>query len=238
MGDGGSEDGEALEEMTEAMKSEWTDQAVSHFSAVLAHPENGAAHLNLALWLQSESRWEAAAESFGRALALNPRLGAAQIGLGACLLKLNLVEKALAVFERSGPAALFGKAVALQLLGRFDESASAYESWFASQPDSDSCREALANLIAMSAERDDLEHMREYSQKLLDIAPRSTVALQGLATVALERRDNHAAARYCDRILELAPDCLEGWHNLRVALDRILSAFIASKPAASIPGVR
>jgi len=224
--------------MTEALKSEWTDQAISHFSAVVEHPRNAAAHLNLAIWLQSEGRWQAAAESFGRALALNPRLEGAQIGLGACLLKLNLVAQALEVFERSGPAALFGKAVALQLLGRVDEAATAYESWFAEQPDATHSAEALANLIALSAERDDLEHMREYSQKLLDIAPQSTVALQGLATVALERRDNHAAARYCDRILELAPDCLEGWHNLRVALDRILSAFIASKPAVSIPGVR
>jgi tetratricopeptide (TPR) repeat protein len=221
--------------MTEAMKSEWTEEALRHFSAVIAHPENAAAHLNLAIWLKGEERWQPAAEAFGRALSFNPQLEAAQIGLGACLLKMDRVETALQVFERSGGPALFGKAVALQLLERFDEAASAYESWLELQPNSE---EALANLIAISAETHDLEHMREYSQKLLSIAPRSPVALQGLATVALEQRDNHAAARYCDRILELAPDCLEGWHNLRVALDRILSAFIASKPVASIPGVR
>ena len=54
----------------------------------------------------------------------------------------------------------------------------------------------------------------------------------GLATVALEREDHHAAARYCDRIVELLPDCLEGWHNLRVSLERILTAFSAPKPVA------
>ena len=101
-----------------------------------------------------------------------------------------------------GPAS-FGKAVALQLLGRFDEAAGAYEVSLESEPNSP---ETLANLIAMSAERRDLEHMREYSQKLLSIAPQSAVALQGLATVALERRDNHQAAKYCDRIVEVAPD--------------------------------
>jgi tetratricopeptide (TPR) repeat protein len=123
--------------------------------------------------------------------------------------------------------------VSLQLLHRFDEAESAYETLLESQPNSE---ETLANLIAMSVETGDLDHIRGYSQKLLSLAPRSTSALQGLAMVALESRDNHAAARYCDRIVQLAPDCLEAWHNLRIALDGILSAFPPSKPAPSIPG--
>jgi tetratricopeptide (TPR) repeat protein len=223
---------------TQSQNTQWIDEAVNHFSAVIADPENAAAHLNLAIWLQHAERWDAAAKAFGRALWLEPQREAARIGLGACLLKLNRIEDALKVFNHGDDApgpALFGRAVALQLLGRFDEAESAYEILLESQPNSE---ETLANLIAMSAETRDLENMREYSQKLLGIAPRSAVALQGLATVALERRDNHAAARYCDRIVELAPDCLEGWHNLRIALDRILSAFTVAKPAASIPGVR
>jgi len=224
--------------MTDATKTEWMDGALSHFSAVIANPENAGAHLNLAIWLEREERWDAAAEAFQRALSFDSRLGAARIGLGACLLKLDRVEEALDIFasgdDAAGPA-LFGKAVALQLLHRFDEAESAYEILLEAQPNSE---ETLANLIAMSAETRNLEHMREYSQKLLALSPQSTVALEGLATVALERRDHHAAARYCDRIVQLAPDCLEGWHNLRIALDRILSAFTQSKPAASMPGVK
>ena len=231
MGDGGSKDGAPMSNA----KAGWTDAAVAHISAVAAHPQNAGAHLNLGIWLSNEQRWEPAVESFQRALACDPQLEQARIGLGACLLKLNRAGEALAVFDRAGGRALFGKAVALQLLGRSDEAAAAYDTLLKSEPDSE---EALANLIAMSADTRDLEHMREYSQRLANIAPESQAALQGLATVALERRDNHAAAKYCDRILELAPDCLEGWHNLRIALDRILSAFIASKPAASIPGVK
>jgi tetratricopeptide (TPR) repeat protein len=236
MGNGGSENGAEIT-MTEATNTEWMDAALSHFSAVMAAPENAATHLNLAIWLQRAERWDAAAQEFQRTLWLEPR-EAARVGLGACLLKLNRVEDALEVFDHGDDApgpVLFGKAVALQLLRRFDEAESVYEILLESQPDS---QETLANLIAMSAETRDLENVREYSQKLLSIAPQSAVALQGLATVALERRDNHAAAKYCDRIVELAPDCLEGWHNLRIALDRILSAFTASKPPASIPEVR
>ncbi len=224
--------------MEDVTKAPWMDEAVSQFSAVMANPENASAHLNLAIWLQHQERWDAAAREYGRALWLDLRMEAARIGLGACLLKMNRIEAALEIFtqadDSTGPA-LFGKAVALQLLGRFDEAASVYETLLESQPNSP---ETLGNLIAMSAEMRDLEHLREYSQKLLSIAPHSAVALQGLATVALERRDNHQAAKYCDRIVELAPDCLEGWHNLRIALDRILSAFTASKPLASTTGVR
>jgi protein O-GlcNAc transferase len=221
--------------MTDEQNTEWMNAVLSHFSAVIANPENAAAHINLAIWLQRAERWDAAAEAFQRALWLEPQREIARIGMGACLLKLNRIEDALEVFNQADDApgpALFGKAVALQLLGRFDQAESAYEILLESEPNSE---ETLANLIAMSAETRDLENMREYSQKLLSIAPQSAVALQGLATVALERRDNHAAAKYCDRIVELAPDCLEGWHNLRIALDRILSAFTASKPAASMP---
>jgi tetratricopeptide (TPR) repeat protein len=216
--------------------TEVMDQALSHFSAVVAHPDSPAAHLNLAIWLASEERWDAAGKSYQQALLLDRQLDAARIGLGACLLKLNRPNDALDVFSQAdGTAAWFGKAVALQLLDRFGEAETAYEMVLNEDPNS---QEALANLVAMTAEAGNLERMREYSQKLLALAPQSPSALQGLVTVALERRDYHAAARYCDRLLELTPDCLEGWHNLRIALDRILSAFSVSKPTASFSGVK
>ena len=104
----------------------------------------------------------------------------------------------------------------------------------ASDPNSE---ETLSNLIALSIETQDLDRVRDYSQRLLKISPQSPAALQGLATVALERQDHHAAARYCDRIVQLTPDCLEAWHNLRVALDRILTAFGSPKPVAVRPAM-
>jgi len=114
-------------------------------------------------------------------------------------------------------------------LHRFGEAESAYEALLLSDPNSE---EALSNLIAVNIETQDLDRVRDYSQRLLKISPQSPAALQGLATVALAREDHHAAARYCDRIVQLTPDCLEGWHNLRVALDRILPAVSAPKPPA------
>ena len=215
------------------------DAALSYFAVVQSEPDNADAHYNLGLCLQRSDRWDASCQAFQRALSLDPGRAAARIGLGASLLYLNRLDEALENFDALsglqqssdtfGAPAVFGKAVALQLLHRFGEAESAYETALASDPTSE---ETLSNLIALAVETEDLDRVRDYSQRLLKISPQSPAALQGLATVALERQDHHAAARYCDRIVELMPDCLEAWHNLRVALDRILGAFHAPQPVA------
>jgi tetratricopeptide (TPR) repeat protein len=127
-----------------------------------------------------------------------------------------------------GPA-LIGKAVALQLLHRFDEADRAYSALLAFDPNSE---EALSNFIAMGIETNDLTQVWDHSLRLLKICPHSTVALQGLATVAFAGSDHPAAASYCDRILELAPDCLEAWHNFRIAMDH--STFSSYEPALAL----
>lgn len=213
------------------------DAALSYFAVVHSEPDNADAHYNLALCLQRSDRWDASCQAFEHVLSLDPTRDAARLGLGASLLYLNRLDEALANFHQCSDAlrgpALFGKAVALQLLHRFGEAEIAYEALLSLDPDSE---EILSNLIGLNVETRDLDRLREYSQRLLKISPQSPAALQGLATVALERRDDHAAARYCDRILQLAPGCLEAWHNLQVALERILTAFSAPKPAAADPG--
>ncbi len=215
------------------------DAALSYFAVVQSEPDNPDAHYNLALCLQRSDRWDASCQAFERALSLDAGRDIARLGLGASLLYLNRLDEALATFHQCSGAletpALFGKAVALQLLHRCWEAENVYEILLAADPNSE---EALSNLIALSIETQDLDSVRDYSQRLLKITPQSPAALQGLATVALERGDHHAAARYCDRIVQLAPDCLEAWHNLRVALNRILGAFSAPKPMAVGPEVK
>jgi len=210
------------------------DAALSYFSVTISDADNADAHYNLALCLERCGRWDVASEAFERVLRLDAERADARLGLGACLLRLNRTEEALVNFNQSRlglerGSALLGKAVALQLLHRFDEAGRAYEALLASDPNSE---EVLSNLIAMSIETDDLEQVWDHSLRLLKICPHSTVALQGLATVALDSRDHQAAISYCDRILELAPDCLEAWHNFRIAMDR--SSFSSSEPALAL----
>lgn len=203
----------------------YEDAALSYFAVVHSEPDDARAHYNLGLCLQRADRWDASCQAFERAIALDPALDAARLALGASLLYLNRLHDALGAFQGCSPAAeipaAFGKAVALQLLHRSGEAEIAYEGLLTRDPDSE---EILSNLIALNVETQDLDRVRDYSQRLLKTSPQSAAALQGLATVALQRQDDHAAARYCDRIVQLAPDCLEGWHNLRVAFARILEA--------------
>ncbi len=210
------------------------DAALSYLPVTISEPDNANAHFNVGLCLERCGRWDVATEAFQRVLRLDAERVDACLGLGACLLHLNRLEEALAIFDRCcrgcepGPA-LIGKAVALQLLHRFDEADSAYSALLASDPNSE---EALSNFIAMGIETNNLSQVRDHSLRLLEIRPHSMVALQGLATVALADSDHPAAAFYCDQILELAPDCLEAWHNFRIAMDH--SAFGSSEPALAL----
>ena len=194
------------------------DAALNYFAVTMANPENANLQQNLALCLACCERWDLAAEAFERVLRLDAERTDARLGLGSCLLHLNRAEEALVNFNRCGAgAALFGKAVALQSLERFEDAGRIYETLLAAEPDSE---EALSNLIALSVERRDFERTSDYAARLLEICPQSMVALQGLATAAFGKRDHPAAAAYCDQILELAPDNLDAWHNFRVAMDQ------------------
>ncbi len=224
----------ALRAEIEFALGRFQDAALSYFSITISDPDNSNAHYNLALCLERCGRWDVATEAFQRVLRLDAEREDARLGLGACLLHLNRVEEALAIFDRRGRdlepgPALIGKAVALQLLHRFDEARTAYSAMLASDPNSE---EVLSNLIAMGIETDDLKRVRDHSLHLLEICPNSTVALQGLATVAFAASDHPAAAAYCDRILDLAPACLEAWNNFRIAMDH--SAFSPSEPALAM----
>jgi len=217
----------------------YQEAALSYFAVVHAEPDHADAHYNLALCLQRSDRWDASCQAFERALSLNPAHDAARLGLGASLLYLNRLDEAFDAFRScSGAleqAAAFGKAVALQLLHRLGEAESAYEALLEWDPNSE---ETLSNLIALGVENQDLDRVRDYSQRLLKVSPQSSAALQGLAAVALESGEHHAAARYCDRIVQLAPDCLEAWHNLRVALDRIVASFRSPGPVPAASGAK
>jgi tetratricopeptide (TPR) repeat protein len=210
------------------------DAALNYFSVAISDPDNADANFNLALCLERSGRWDVAAEAFRRVIELDAERGDARIGLGACLLHLHRVEEALDAFHQctrgvESGAVLAGKAVALQLLQRFDEARREYSALLASDPNS---QEALSNLIAMGVETGDLNQVREYSLRLLDLCPHSMVALRGLAAAALDGSDHPGAAYYCDRILELDPDCLEAWHNFRIAMEQ--SSFSASEPALAL----
>ena len=180
------------------------EAAGSYFTVVASKPDHLYANHNLALCLRRLERWEPAAEALQRVLDSDPHRDQDRIGLGDCLLHLNRLEEALACFdlcwsEAARSQALFGKAVALQLLRRFEEAEAVYERLLAHDPKAE---EALSNLVAISLEVFDLERVQRRSLQLLELNPRSKTALQGLALVALERGEDQTAAAYFSQILD------------------------------------
>jgi tetratricopeptide (TPR) repeat protein len=183
------------------------DAAGSYSAAIAAQPGNIYAHHNLGICLRRLERWRDAAAALQKALEYDPHRDQVRIYLGDCLLRLNRLEEALDCFDRcwseaARGRALFGKGVVLQLLRRFDEAEAVYTNMLAANPNQP---EALTNLIAMSMEVFDLGRVHRYSQQLLDVSSQSTLALQGLTLVALERREYENAAYYFSRFLEHTP---------------------------------
>jgi tetratricopeptide (TPR) repeat protein len=184
------------------------DAAGSYYTAIVAAPANLYARSHLASCLRRLGRFEEAVEAFQTVLKADPHRDPIRLELGDCLLRLNRLEPALDCFDQcwsdaAQRQALFGKGIALQLLRRFDEAETAYERVLALDGKAE---EALANLIAMSMEVFDLERVRRYSRRLVEINPRSVPGLQGLTLVAVERGDMETAARHFSTLAEQAPE--------------------------------
>jgi Flp pilus assembly protein TadD len=189
---------------------------------VVSKTYHAEAAYHRALSLQRSEQWDTALAAFKSVLVMNPEHVGAHLGAGICLFHMNRFEEALRNFSQDcvssrGGLPLFGKAVALQQLRRFEEASAAYELLLASEVNAE---EVLSNLITLHVETRDVGMVRHYSLALLATRPNSIAALQGLATVALENSDDQDAAFYCDRILAQSPGCLEAWHNFRIAVER------------------
>lgn len=184
-------------------------EAHGSFSTAIAMEQtNVYALYRLAICLCRLERWELAAETFRKLLAHDSYSDLAQIGLGDCLLHLKQPEEALSCFEACWSEsarlpAMFGKAVALQMLRRFDEAEVLYGRILELDPASE---EALGNLIAMCVEVFDLSRVERYALRLAGRSRQSPVALQALTLVAFELRDYKAAAGYLDDLMKTAPD--------------------------------
>lgn len=184
---------------------------------------------NRGLALARQGKFSEAAASFETASS-DPKLWQARAGLGCCLLHLGQWETAIGHFdivldkqplhERS----LFGKAVALQHLGKLDDAWDLYRKLLPTNPDSE---ELITNMMALSAARGDQTKTREYAEYLLRIRPGNKTALEVMAhvyassgTAFLQQGDYAAAVENLGRCLEQRPDWVEAVYNLGLALQK------------------
>jgi tetratricopeptide (TPR) repeat protein len=186
-----------------------TQEAAESYATVIAEePDHIYAQGKLGMCQQRLQNWDSAARAFEAVLQFDPHRDEVRLNLAFCLLQLRRFGAALECFDKcwseaSRRRALFGKAVSLQCLRRFDEAENHYERLLAIDPYSE---EALANMIAMGMEVFELARVQKYSQRLLELNSRSAAAYKGLALCAIERRDYPSASRYYQQVAELEPE--------------------------------
>src|SRR5579864_3136448 len=172
------------------------EDAIKTYEKLLAlAPRHSTANFNLGICHEKLGHWQDAAYAFQKTIETDPR-DEAQLGLGICLLHLEKPEPAIGCFDKvlasnaGHETALFGKAVALQLLWKFDEATALYLKILEKNPQSEEC---LTNLITIGIARKDHDAIQKYSERLLAIRPISQAALEGLATCAFHSSDYEAA---------------------------------------------
>ena len=207
-------------------------------------PSNSGLTYNVALCLRQLGRYNEATLAFEKVIRLNPELDGARIGLAWCLLHMHRAERALAMLEQQleetpgDTHAARGRAQALDLVGHHEEAAAAYRDLLINEPGNP---DVLANLIAVSAQRDDLEGQRRYAGQLLQLRPGSRQALAGMLSANLADGDSESAVSTAQQFLKIEPKSYEAWFNLGLACqrtDRLEEAENAYRRAAELDPAR
>jgi tetratricopeptide (TPR) repeat protein len=151
-------------------------------------PAHASAAFNAGVCQEKLSRWNEAADLFRRAVKTEPDRYEAWVGLGLSGLHQRRAEDALNGFdhylehEPESEPALFGRAVALQMLRRFDEAALIYERFRgAGEPSA----ELLTNLLALAVARKDAPEVARVAADLAKIRPGTRQACEAQAYSAI-----------------------------------------------------
>jgi len=199
-------------------------EALRGYEKVLGtHPTHKAASYNAALCLEKLDRFEEAAKVFRKAFELDRNLHEANLGMGVCQLHLKQPEAALAAFDICLTAkpgydkALYGKAIALQALGKTDEAMQLYTKLL---PANGANADLLANMIGLALKQGDDAKVRDYCDKLLRVKPGARPAFEGLVAAAIARGDFKTAAQQGAQLVKIAPDSFEAWFNLGIAYQK------------------
>lgn len=112
---------------------------------------------------------------------------------------------------RESVAGSLSQAVALHRLGQLDEAMALYE---ALPSEDDGRADALPNMIAIAAARNDTVKLREYAHALLNLRRQSPSALAALMQAEMTAGDYKAAIQHGLRLVKHIPGSYAGWFNL------------------------
>jgi tetratricopeptide (TPR) repeat protein len=128
--------------------------------AIQKNPKDAQAHYYLGVTLSaSAGSGDAAAQSFEKAIELDPKLVDAYVNLSALKLEakdaagaLGVADKGLRIAQKQPDLAL-NRALALELLGKKVEAIAAYGDAVASRPDDCTLRVSYAQLLAQASKK-------------------------------------------------------------------------------------
>jgi len=194
------------------------EDALAVYRRLLAIDGNHAtAAFNAGVCQEKLSRWNEAAELFRLSVKTEPVRPEAWLGLGLCCLHQRKADDALNGFDRflqhdpDNESALFGRAVALQMLRRFDEAAAIYERFrTAGEPTA----ELLTNLLALAVARKDTAELALVAAELAKVRPGTRQASEAQAYSAIVAGDWEPAVGHLAQLAESDP-LSEDWAYAR-----------------------
>jgi tetratricopeptide (TPR) repeat protein len=150
--------------------------------------DNPLGHFNAGVCAEKAGHWGEAAGYLKRAVELDPERREAWLGLGLCGLHQRRPEEALKGFEGylegdpENEPANFGRAVALQMLRRFDEAGEIYAHF---RGEGEPSAELLTNELALAVAQKDRERVKQVAGELERVRPGSRQVLEAQTFVAL-----------------------------------------------------
>jgi len=193
------------------------ESAKSYRTLAQLKPQYAMGWFNLAVSLERSDAWDDASEAFTRHARsipstwrpnwpgrLPPADGRPQVRLGLSSVAWNSPP-----ITRTRCS---GKAVAMQSLGHPDEASQIYQRILKRNPESE---ESLSNLILIGMSKQNFEMVREHSERLLELHPESTVALEGLASWASSAGEHGLTAKFCTLLVSAVPGHFEAGSTWR-----------------------
>jgi len=178
---------------------------------------HATATFNAGVCQEKLSRWNEAADLFRRSVKSEPGRPEAWLGLGLCCLHQRRADDALKGFDQyllhapESEPALFGRAVALQMLRRFDEATAIYDCFRnAGEPSA----ELLTNLLALAVARKDTTELARVAAELAKIRPGTRQASEAQAYSAIVAGDWQPAATHLAQLADSDP-LSEDWAYAR-----------------------
>ena len=207
----------------------------AHDRAIVLNPDYAEAHCNRGMALSTVERTEEADQSFDRALSLDPRLPAALLGKGLVSvelrnyeLALNYMNAALAV-QPASAGVLTQRGRLFARMEEFDKAEVDFDAALKVDPRNE---RAQCGKIQVGLVRGRLDQAIASCHEVLEINPKSEVALSLLGGCFAQLGDPLTAIAYFDRALAIKPNHQDAITKKIFTLDFVADVDFATLQAA------